>query len=198
MSDSENNPCDDLIELIARAERLESFPRTGWQVCGVQHPESVASHSYVVTLIALWLADRLDKPLDTEQVLRIALVHDLPEAMLTDLPRPVKQLLGDDAVADAEDAAADALFVPNLPNWRAAHAAYRQAASLEARIVKAADRIQMLAKALQYRAEHRGRTDRFFDDRSAYDDYGIELVSSILDRLFEWYRQDRWPPPGYE
>ena len=198
MSDSENNPCDDLIELIARAERLESFPRTGWQVCGVQHPESVASHSYVVTLIALWLADRLDKPLDTEQVLRIALVHDLPEAMLTDLPRPVKQLLGDEAVADAEDAAADALFVPELPDWRNAHAAYRQATSLEARIVKAADRIQMLAKALQYRAEHRGRTDRFFDDRSAYDDYDIDLVSSILDRLFESSRQDRWPPPGYE
>ncbi len=146
----------------------------------------------------MWLGDHMDRDVDTARLLRIALVHDFTEAMLTDLPRPVKQLLGDDAVGGAEDRAAEHLFDPELPQWHNAHRAYREASTLEARLVKAADRIQMLAKALQYRAEQRGRVDRFFEDRDKYDDYGIELVAHIYDLLFEMHANDEWFEPGYE
>lgn len=196
-----SNRTDDvnsLLELVSRAERLEAFPRTGWQVCGIQQPESVASHSYVVTLVAMWLADRIDEPVDVEQTLRIALLHDLPEAMLTDLPRPVKRLLGADGCRRAENAAADRLFESAPADWKSAHTDYRQADSIEACIVKAADRIQMLAKALQYRAEHRGRVERFFSTRDAYDDFGLELVASIYDRLFDRFEREEWFGPGFD
>lgn len=193
-----DDPADSLLRLICRTERLESFPRTGWQVCGIQRPESIAAHSYVVTVIALWLADHIDADVDTERVLRIALVHDLAEAMLTDLPRPVKQMLGAEAVADAEDQATQRLFGDALPQWHRAHDEYREAATLEAQLVKAADRIQMLAKALQYHSEHRGRVERFFADRSTYDDFGIALVATIFDRLFERFRTERWFPADYK
>lgn len=189
---------DSLLQLVARAERLERFPRTGWQVCGVEAPESVASHSYVVAVVALWLADEIEDAVDTEQVLRIALVHDLAEAMLTDLPRPVKEMLGTEAVRKAEDRAVDQIFGSELEGWRRAHDEYVAATSLEARLVKAADRIQMLAKALQYRAESRGRTERFFDDRTRYSDYGIALVAEIYDRLFECFESGTWFPAGFQ
>ncbi len=189
---------DLLLRLICRTERLESFPRTGWQVCGVQRPESIAAHSYVVTVIALWLADHIDEEVDTERVLRIALVHDLAEAMLTDLPRPVKQMLGTQAYREGENRATERLFGEHLADWKDAHDEYRDAASVEARIVKASDRIQMLAKALQYRAEHRGRVERFFADRSAYKDYGIPLVATIYDRLFEYFESHHWFAADYD
>ena len=191
-------PIDQLLRLVARAERLEAFPRTGWQVCGVDRPESIASHSYVVALIALWLSDHVDSKVDTERVLRIALVHDLAEAMLTDLPRPVKQLLGKDCWRAAEDRATQRLFSHGLSHWEEAHEEYRTAQTIEARLVKAADRIQMLAKALQYNAEHRGRVERFFADRKAYDHYGIALVEEIFDRLFQWYEEDYWFPADFD
>lgn len=198
MNTSIEEDANSLLRLITRAERLEAFPRTGWQVCGVQHPESVASHSYAVTLIALWLADHVDEDIDTEQVLRIALVHDLAESMLTDLPRPVKEMLGKKACREAENKAAKRLFEPDLSSWREAHDEYGRAATIEARLVKAADRIQMLAKALQYRAEQRGRTERFFEDRSRYDDYDIDLIAAIYDRLFESFDHGQWFPAGFD
>lgn len=199
MNDSDaHSDVDSLLELVSRAERLEAFPRTGWQVCGVTDPESVASHTYVVTLVAMWLADRIDESVDVERVLRIALVHDLPEAMLTDLPLPVKRLLGKNNCRRAEDDAARQLFDHAPAPWQTAHDDYRRQKSLEARIVKAADRIQMLAKALQYRAEHRGRTERFFDDRDELDDFDIDLIGAVYDRLYELHEQNEWFPPGFQ
>ena len=198
MSLDSNSMADALLRLISRAERLESFPRTGWQVCGIERPESVAAHSWVVAIVALWLADHLDDEVDTERLLRVALVHDLAEAMLTDVPRPVKELLGAEAWRRAEDQATQSLFGAHLDHWKDAHDEYRDGATLEARLVKAADRIQMLAKALQYRAENRGRTDRFFDRRQDFDDYGLPLVATIFDRLFERFERDQWFPPDFD
>lgn len=198
MNSSKTTRADSLLRLLWRTERLEAFPRTGWQTCGVTSPESVASHSYVVAVTALWLADHLDDPVDTERVLRLALVHDLPEAMLTDLPRPVKQRLGTAACQNAEQKALDELFEPHLAHWRLAHEEYVAAQTLEARLVKGADKIQLLAKALQYSVEHRGRTERFFADRKRYDDYGIPLLASIYDRLFERFADGDWFAAGFE
>lgn len=198
MASSNDEFAEDLLRLLSRAERLEAFPRTGWQVCGVQNPESVAAHSYMVALIACWLADRIDTPVDTERVLRIALVHDLSEAMLTDLPRPVKVLLGKEAVRKAEEKAAQQILATEPAPFLQAHDEYMEATSLEARLVKAADRIQMLAKALQYRAEKRGRTERFFDDPSTFDDYGIPLVRAIFDRLRYYHQEDCWFSPDFD
>ena len=187
-----------LFRFLSRAERLEAFPRTGWQVCGVQHPESVAAHSFNVALVALWICDHIDEKANPEKVLRIALLHDLPEAMLTDLPRPVKALLGAQAVRDAEEAAAAQIFEHHPPPWLQAFQAYQQGRSLEARIVKAADRIQMLAKALQYQSEQRGRTERFFDQPEQWNDFGIPLVSQIYAELLRHFQNHSWYPPDFD
>lgn len=172
---------DKLLRLITRADRLESLPRTGWLVGGVVQPESIAAHIYGVAITALWIADTIDEPVDTERVLRIALLHDLGEAITTDLPRPVKQLLGREDVNEAERAAfatiADDAGVP----WLDAYEAYTDAEELEARIVKAADRIQMLAKAATYEKQRRGDVSRFF--ASPDPDFGIPLVADILQQL---------------
>ena len=192
------SPARNLLRFLSRAERLEAFPRTGWQVCGVQHPESVAAHSFNMTLVALWICDHVDEEVNTEEVLRIALLHDLPEAMLTDLPRPVKRLLGYQACKDAEEAAAARIFEHHPPSWFQAFQHYQQALSLEARIVKAADRIQMLAKALQYRSEQRGRTERFFDHHQDWDDFGIPLVAEIYSELLRHFQGEPWFAPDFE
>ncbi|TXD38952.1 HD family hydrolase [Lujinxingia vulgaris] len=183
---------NDLLRLLSRAERLEALPRTGWQICGVERPESIAAHVHGVMLVALWLADHHPEPTpDAERVMRIALVHDLSEAMLTDLPRPVKQLLGKEAVDRAEEQAADHILA-TLPSWRDAYREYREGKTLEARIVKVADRIQMLAKALEYRQQKRGDISRFFDDDETFDDRGVEPARAIFDALRTCYREGRW------
>jgi putative hydrolases of HD superfamily len=202
MSDSHPNASGSvdinaLLSFIARAERLEALPRTGWLVCGIERPESVAAHSYVVTLIALWIADHLDEPVDTERVLRIALFHDVPEAILTDLPGPIKKRIGAAAVAAAEGEAAKIILDEACPGWSAFEASYRDQDCLEARIVKAADRIQMVAKAIQYHRQHRGDVRRFLN-LGPHDALGIPLVAAIFDALEERLAQGSWPEADFD
>jgi putative hydrolase of HD superfamily len=48
--------------------------------------ESTADHSWRITLMALLWADRLDTPIDKDRAMKIALVHDLAEALAGDIP----------------------------------------------------------------------------------------------------------------
>ncbi|MFB6350175.1 MAG: HD family hydrolase, partial [Bradymonadaceae bacterium] len=147
MTDTDDR-ADELLRFLTRAGRLEALPRTGWLVAGVDRPESVAAHTYEVALVALWLADRVEADVDAERVLRIALLHDVGEALLTDLPKPVKEFVGADDVEEAEAEACREILEPLGLDWEAAPESYRDQDSPEARIIKAADRLQMLAKSL--------------------------------------------------
>lgn len=199
MGDDElGEKADDLLRLVARTERLESFPRTGWLVCGVQGPESVAAHVWETTIIAMWLADHVDESVDVERVLRMALVHDIGESMLTDLPWPVKRFIGAEPIADGEARAAGEVLADAPDSWREALGAYEAKDTLEARLVKAADRIQMLAKALQYRSQQRGDVRRFFSEERNFDDFGIPLVAAILERLRDHWEADDWYPAHFD
>lgn len=199
MSDDDlGERAEELLRLVARTERLESFPRTGWLVCGVQGPESVAAHVWETTIIAMWLADHVNEPVDVERVLRMALVHDIGESMLTDLPWPVKRFIGAEPIAAGEARAAGEVLADAPDSWREALDAYEAKDTLEARLVKAADRIQMLAKALQYRSQQRGDVRRFFSEQRNFDDFGIPLVAAILERLRDHWEADDWYPAHFD
>jgi putative hydrolase of HD superfamily len=67
--------------------RLKSTPRTGWIDRGVppELTESVADHSFHTALLA-WLVAASDPTLDRDRILKLALIHDLPEAIIGDMP----------------------------------------------------------------------------------------------------------------
>jgi putative hydrolase of HD superfamily len=76
-----------LERLFAQLAELKRLPRTGWLDRGVPagETESVADHSLLTTLIA-WISATSDPDLDADRVLKLALVHDLTEAIFGDLP----------------------------------------------------------------------------------------------------------------
>lgn len=187
---------DAIFRFISRIQRLEALPRTGWLVSGVVQPESVAAHAYEVAMIALWLADELDEAVDVERVLRIALLHDVGEALTSDVPLPVKRLLGRDDFRRAETRAVATVVADAPSDWTLPVAEYDAAETLEARIVKGADRIQMLARALAYEAAGRGDLRRFW--KRPQPDYGIALVGTIIDRLFEMRDRGAWYPADFD
>lgn len=177
------------MRFVSRVQRLEALPRSGWLVSGVTTPESVAAHSYEVAVIAMWIADEVGG-VDVERVLRMALLHDVGEALVTDIPTPTKRLIGEVAVHDAERRAAAAILSDAPSDWLQYVDAYEERATIEARIVKAADVIQMLAKALTYDRTRRGDVERFFRPRR--DDYGIGFVREVLDQLQQMYDEKSW------
>jgi putative hydrolases of HD superfamily len=70
--------------LFNLAGRLKQLKRQGWVDRGVEQPESVADHSYRLALMTMVIASR-DPEIDASRAVRLALVHDLPEALAGDI-----------------------------------------------------------------------------------------------------------------
>ena len=74
--------------------RLKSIERTGWLRAGVKRGESVAAHSWGMSILAMHLCP---PSLDKTKVLEMAIIHDLPEIIVGDLTP------GDDTSTKAAD-----------------------------------------------------------------------------------------------
>ncbi len=138
------------LENLLRLCALDRLPRTGWVLAGVPQPESVAAHSLGVALTALFLGPRVEPALAVERAVTLAIVHDAPEALLTDLPRTATRLLGPQAKARAEDRAAEDLLAGP---GREAFAEYRAQLTREARFVRLCDRLHLGLQVLRYGRE---------------------------------------------
>jgi len=106
-----------LLDLLLETATLKRMPRIGWEMRGVPHVESVAEHSFGTALVALALAETVAVegqagPLDLERVLIMALLHDLAEVRLTDLPVSAVRLIPPEVKSQAETAAISDLLAP--------------------------------------------------------------------------------------
>jgi len=150
-----------ILDTLDALDPLGDLPRTGWVLRGIHPCESIAAHSHAVALLVAMLIDAcraIGLVVDGERALRMALVHDAPEARLGDIPMPVKTPELDAALHVAEDTiASDVLPGALLADWRDAE----RGDGLEARLVKAADKLQMLHKLSIY--ERAGRRHALMD-----------------------------------
>lgn len=144
-------PSAALLHLYMRLATLKLLPRTGWLQRGIAQPESIAEHTFGVATLALLIGEHYPA-LDRGQLLALALVHDLAEALLGDVPASARRLFGAEAKHTAEHLAATELFgsLPNGTVYLTLWEEYARGASAEARLVKGLDRIEMLAQALVY------------------------------------------------
>jgi putative hydrolase of HD superfamily len=151
-------PVQALLALYSQIATLKLLPRTGWLQRGVASAESVAEHTFGVATLALLLADTVEG-IDRGKLLAIALIHDLAEVSLGDLPASARRFLEGSVKHDAERRALDVLMaeLPHRSDYIALWEEYRTGSSREARLVKGIDRLEMLFQALAYeRSGNRG------------------------------------------
>ena len=72
-----------LIDALTVAERLKDTTRHCYTKNGRR--ESVAEHSWMMTLAAFWMKDEFPEA-DMDKVLKMCLIHDLGEAFTGDIP----------------------------------------------------------------------------------------------------------------
>jgi putative hydrolase of HD superfamily len=187
-----------MLSTLIELQRLKSLERTGWMLRGLAPgAESVADHSYGVAVAAMLLADEMiarGVVVSVERVLRMAVLHDWAEARVGDMPRTATNYFGADARKRAERAAFDDMVSPLKAGgasamYTALHEDYEERASLEARLVKAADVIDLLVQTLAFeRAGARG-LDEFWDGVAerylGLEGVAGEVVNEALRQLIE-------------
>ena len=156
----------DTLATLIELQRLKRLERTGWILRGLPNgTESVAAHSFGVAVTAMLLGDELIErgvEVDSEKLLRTALLHDWAESRVGDMPRTATNYFGADIRRQAEAEAFKDIVHSASPSLEL-YDDYEHRSSLEARLVKAADVIDLLIQVLALeRAGARG-LDEFWE-----------------------------------
>jgi len=192
-----------IIELIRHGESLKNLDRTGWALSGVQSEriESVADHSYGSILSAIVIAQQLkfdESDISIEKVVLMAALHDLPESITGDIARTEafaedKKLVREKKLAEKN--AIKSIFEPMvdshenlLHTWNE----FNLGESLESRVVKGADIIDMLihARSLEESGASPKLLHQFFSSsRAIIESVSIEIITDIYNTLYTEHLQ---------
>ena len=153
-----------LIELLG----LKDVTRAGWQRVGIERPESVASHSWGMSALALRLCP---ENLDLSKVLSLCIIHDIPEIIVGDLTPE------DDCTNKAKDE--HNAMTQIAPQWLDLFEEYESGETAEAKFVKQIDKLDMALQAVIYRNEQAIDTSQFIE--SARAKISDSSLLSLLD-----------------
>ncbi len=176
---------NDFLSLIAQLKRVR---RTGWVLEGVPDAESVADHSWGMLLLLMLAFEHhdpeVDGPLDRERAMRLAVVHDLQEAITGDLVVGKSPLdLTKEEKRRREDEAEQKILALGGPSDLAAlWDEYREGTTLEARLVKDCDRLEMGLQAVGYREVGELSVEGAAAFLTEDADYQTAMVRALLGR----------------
>lgn len=134
---SGKQPANRDLEFLYEMGTLMNMDRAWRQNFGVKCASDL-EHSYRVLFIALLLA-RMEGGADEALVMKMALMHDLPETRTGDVGYVQKVYV----VADEERAARDMLLGTSFSDFFEVFRAYEKRDSLEAKLVKDADNLDI-------------------------------------------------------
>ena len=169
-----------LLEFFKIAANLKKIPRQGWvDKISVNHPESVADHSYSMALISMLLSD--SEKYDSEKVLKMVLLHDLAESWIGDftpekLNKNKKNILENNAFKEIMKTLPMSIKLQYLQIWQE----YQENNSLESKLVHQVDRLEMALQAKIYQKEGfpLEKLEPFFESAKK------DIVDSKLKELF--------------
>lgn len=160
-----NDESRDTIGFLYEIGLLKRYKRTGWSQVGVPLPESVADHSFRVSVVASVLAAM--EGADPQRAAFLALWHDSQETRTTDLPHLTKNYV---SAAANEQVTRDqvAPLPPSVAGMiSAAVAEYEAAETQEARCARDADKLECLLQAREYQEQGHSNVQSWIDSSLA-------------------------------
>ena len=175
-----------ILATLLHGNQLKRTTRTGWVQRGVPDPENVAAHTFGVAFVTLILAPMLKEPIDLGTALALAILHDLPEGVTSDIPRPAWQYLPENSKVIAEHTIMKEIMgdldeaTRVLKLW----AELQESITAEARLVHDADKIDLYLQALVYEQQTGNRMleEFWIAHPSYYFACSLSLYEAIRDR----------------
>ena len=181
-----------VLDFIEEIAVLKNLPRTGWRFQGIKNGESVADHCYRVSLLSMILADLLTTHgvrLDAEKVMRMALLHEVAEARIGDVPFPALQYIPEDVKEHGESLAVKSMFggfgtvgEKYIEIWEE----FEGNTSVEGQLVRAADKLELMIQAYEYEKIGYRSLDKFWTN--SWNRQGVKQfaqIQEIMDLLLE-------------
>lgn len=180
----------EILEFTKLIGKLKKIERTGWVTwANVQNPESVAEHIFRTAVLGLIVADV--KKLNVEKVVRMCLIHDLPEAIIGDWDPIAKKKLGVERwkakEKDAVNRLTSLLSKGVKEKYLAAWEEFEGLKTKEAKIVKQLDRLEMIIQAAEYLEEGYKEEDL----KEFFDWHVDEFTDSDLKEIFDLVNKER-------
>lgn len=162
-----------LIEALSVAERLKDATRHCYTRNG-RH-ESVAEHSWMVTLMAFLIKDEFPEA-DMDKVMKMCIIHDLGEAFTGDIPTFEKNNAHEQTEKELLSAWLGTLPEHLREEMTALYAEMEQRDTLEAKIFKALDGLEALIQhnisdLSTWIPKEYELNKTYADDKVAFSDY---------------------------
>jgi putative hydrolase of HD superfamily len=172
-----------LFDFFYLVSELKRVPRKGWKSkVGIEHPESVADHSYGTAIMAMIFSDIHN--LDTEKILKMALLHDLAESIIGDfMPGEIsvenKRLAENEAMKEILSKLPENIAAKYQGIWDE----YTMASTAESLLLHDIDKLEMAIQAVKYSSEgfSNEKLGLFID--SARKEIKSKELLDILDTL---------------
>ncbi|MCX8064175.1 MAG: HD domain-containing protein, partial [Candidatus Hydrogenedentes bacterium] len=162
---------------------LDRVPRAGFLLRGVEQPENVSAHSHFLALLTLLVLEEYPNRWDKEKALTMALIHDLPEAKMMDLPMPIVQEYIPEAKLTAEVAVFKEIAKELPEKLIQIYEEFHNCSSSEAKLVRGLDKVQMMIKVVCYEREHRGNLEEFWENPNNFCDYGVDVTRKLFEAI---------------
>ena len=172
-----------LLEALHTAERLKDATRHCYTSGGRR--ESVADHSWRMSLMAYWVCDQFPG-IDRDKLLRMCLIHDLGECFTGDIPSFLKTRAHEDTEERLLSAWVDTLPTPFREEMAALYGEMAARETLEAKVYKALDNLEAV---IQHNESHLSTWSenefdlnlRYGEDKCAFSPYLTALRKLIRE-----------------
>lgn len=147
-------------------ERLKTTRRAGWQRFGISNCESISDHMYRMSIITMMAPSSLSSKLDILRCCRMALIHDMAEALVGDIT-PVDGVSKEEK-SRRETETMDYICTNLLGRFngglngkevRAIWQEYEDSETPESLFVHDVDKMELLLQMLEYERSNQCETD---------------------------------------